>query len=190
MPLLHRLLMEQTNISVVELGSGCGIAGIGLAQIVPGAKVMLTDVQEAQEIITRNINNAALAVGSCLTQKVLDWDEPLSSSEPHKNVDLLIVCECIYNADSDPALISILQQFIAYSPKVKILVVTKQRHFSETVFFDLMEQATIPILEQCSIPLPHHVSDADSKIPQAEIYLYGAKKSTKDKASTYGDESD
>jgi Lysine methyltransferase len=180
MPLLHGLLMEQMNIDVVELGSGCGIAGIGLAQIIPGSKVLLSDLEEAQGIIAKNIKHASLAFKSSLKQEVLDWNQPLSATEDHKKVDLLILCECIYNADSDPALISILQQFINYSPQVKILVITKRRHFSETEFFDLMEKAGIPILEQCLLPLPHHFSEADFELPKVEIYLYGAIQPEKD----------
>lgn len=176
MPLFHQLLVGENrkDIKVVELGSGCGVAGIALAQIVPGSSVLLTDLEAAQEILTKNIDNASLPERSSLQQEVLDWNEPLSASKPHSNIDLLIVCECIYNADSCPTLIGILQQFMAFSPKIKILVVTKRRHDSETVFFDLMSKAGIQMLEQCVVPLPHHISDADPDTPQAEIYLYGA----------------
>jgi len=177
LPLFHNLLLgeDRKNIKAVELGSGCGVAGIALAQIVPGSSVLLTDLEAAQGIITKNINSTSLPKGSSLRQEVLDWDEPLSGNEQHHNVDLLIVCECIYNADSCPTLIHILQQFMAISPSVKILVITKRRHDSETVFFTLMGEVGIQMLEQCFVPLPHHVSDADPETPQAEIYLYGAR---------------
>lgn len=176
MPYLHRLVMGQKgkDINVVELGSGCGVAGIGLAQIVPGCNVLLTDLEEAQNIITRNIKNASLPEGSSLEQKVLDWHLPLPTDDLHETLDLLIVCECIYNADSDPALVHIIQQFMKYSPGIKVLVLVKRRHYSETIFFDLMEEFKIQVLERCAVPLPHHVSDADSGTPEAEVYLYGA----------------
>ena len=176
MPVFRQLLLGKVRreIKVVELGSGCGVAGIGLAQIVPGSSVLLTDLEAAQEIITKNINHALLPEGSSLSQEILDWEQPLSSSKFHKDVDLLIVCECIYNADSCPTLISTLKQFVAFSPDIKILVVTKRRHDSETVFFDLMHEARIRMQEQCFVPLPHHISDAEAEAPQAEIYLYGA----------------
>lgn len=184
MPLFHKLLTDPAhkNMKVVELGSGCGIAGIAFAQIVPGSSVQLTDLEAAQDIITKNIANASLPEGSYLHQSVLDWDEPLSEGEAHKSVDLLIVCECIYNADSCPTLISILQQLIRYSPEVKVLIVTKRRHDSEMVFFELMAKANIQMLEECLISLPHHVSEVDSEIPQAEIYLYGASQSANSKS--------
>jgi hypothetical protein len=176
MPMFHQLLIGEgrRQVKVVELGSGCGVAGIALAQIVPDSSVLLTDLEAAQEIITKNINHALLPEGSSLHQEILDWEQPLSSSKFHKDVDLLIVCECIYNADSCPTLISTLKQFVSFSPDIRILVVTKRRHDSETVFFDLMGEAGIQMLEQCSVPLPHHISDADPETPQAEIYLYGA----------------
>lgn len=171
LPLFSNLL---TPLRAVELGSGCGVAGLALAQIVPSASVLLTDLEEAQIVITENIKNATLPQGSSLHQEVLDWNKPLAKTDYHQNIDLLIVCECIYNADSCPTLVSILRQFIALSPSVKILVITKRRHDSEKVFFDLMAKAEIEMLEQCIVPLPHHKSDADVETPQAEIYLYGA----------------
>jgi predicted nicotinamide N-methyase len=174
---LHQLLFIGSacrGIRVVELGSGCGVAGIALAQIVAGTSVLLTDLEEAQDIISHNIKSTRLPRGSSLQQEVLDWDKPLSLDESHHSVDLLIICECIYNADSCPTLIRVIQQFIRLSPTMKTLVITKKRHDSERVFFDLMAKAGIQMLEQCFVPLPHIVTDLDHERQQAEIYLFGA----------------
>ena len=176
MPYLHELLIGQKRkqINVVELGSGCGVAGIALAQIIPGSRVLLTDLEEAQHIITKNINSASLPERSSLKQEVLDWNQPLPADNLHMGQDLLVVCECIYNADSDPALVNIIQQFIKQSPSIKILVIVKRRHYSETIFFELMQKAGIRLLELCLLPLPHHVSDEEPETPETSIYLYGA----------------
>lgn len=85
---------------VLELGTGCGIVGISIAQIVPNAEVILTDLDEAKEIVEWNMTyaNADLAPGSSLSFRELVWGEKIPKGL--NGLDLVIAADCTYNADS------------------------------------------------------------------------------------------
>jgi methylase of polypeptide subunit release factors len=86
-------------MQILELGTGCGIVGISIAQILPDTNVLLTDLPEAQEIVERNIKQTSLVNGSTLRFEELDWsvDLPLHLQS---HVDLVLAADCTYNPDS------------------------------------------------------------------------------------------
>ena len=87
---------------------------------------------------------------------------------------LVIVSDCIYNADSCPDLVRTLSRVSSTSPGVMILVAVKRRHDSEEVFFDLMRNAQMQLLERATIGLPDELYnlDRDVKMPEVELYMY------------------
>ncbi|KAJ5142903.1 uncharacterized protein N7515_001690 [Penicillium bovifimosum] len=174
MPALKQVLSTSRNtpLQVVELGAGCGIVGIALAQMLPNCSVLLTDLPEVGEIITRNINAAQPATMSSLRYQNLDWDDPPENlcSQP---IDLILVSDCTYNSDSLPALVSALDRLVRTSPEAIILVALKRRHDSETVFFELMESAGFAAdKDNLLIPSQHGEDD--------EIEFYCYSRSVKD----------
>jgi predicted nicotinamide N-methyase len=159
-------------LQVVELGAGCGIVGIALAQWFANCAVQLTDLSHAQGILARNIEQATCASKSSLRCHMLDWNADSSRRISACSSALIVVSDCTYNADSSPDLVAELSRLAAGSPNVKILVAMKRRHDSEDVFFDLMTDAGMRMLEQSIVELPQEVSDLDMDIPQIELYLY------------------
>ncbi|KAI8966333.1 putative methyltransferase-domain-containing protein [Daldinia sp. FL1419] len=124
------LPMREDGFNLIELGSGVGILGITLAQIIERAvahghtsntaTVLLTDLPEAEERARSNISRAKAALsrinpnGSTVTLQYedLDWDEgkhgkfgTLVSARPW---DLIVLSDCTYNVDSLPALVGTL----------------------------------------------------------------------------------
>jgi hypothetical protein len=91
-----------SGLHVLELGTGCGMVGITLAQTIPDAKVLLTDLLDAEEIVQRNINAASSLPDGSLKFQELDWGSGLPQaiqSSAHR-LDLLIAADCTYNPDS------------------------------------------------------------------------------------------
>lgn len=89
-------------MNILELGTGCGIVGIALAQTIPNATVLLTDLSEAREIVQRNIDQASKAPGASLRFLQLDWDAELPD-QVHKTsspISLVVAADCTYNSDS------------------------------------------------------------------------------------------
>lgn len=141
---LHQLLSNGDAgpvLQVLELGTGCGVVGIAMAQMVPRCSVHITDLEEAREIVGRNVDSATLAPGSTVYFEVLDWDEELSGEVSSRRHDLIVVSDCTYNADSMPALVCTLRSLSNCSPGCPVLIALKRRHESEEVFFGLMEEA-------------------------------------------------
>ncbi|MCJ1471887.1 hypothetical protein MMC13_000528 [Lambiella insularis] len=132
---------EPTPIRIIELGSGCGIVGIALAQMLRRCQVILTDLPEAMEMLDLNMPVAQLLYGSKLRKMPLDWAEDLPPSLHSMEFDFVLVSDCTYNSDSLPALVRTLSALTSNSPRALVVVSMKVRHSSEAVFFDLMVDA-------------------------------------------------
>lgn len=160
------------TLKVLELGAGCGIVGIAFAQMF-SSNVLLTDLDDATEILATNIRLASLKSTSRLHAKVLDWSSKMHGSMNVK-YDLVIVSDCIYNPDSSIHLVETLQRLANTSPQVLILVGFKRRHDADDVFFERMKAAKFEVLEATTIALPHTASDYDTTSPNIEFYTYQA----------------
>lgn len=157
---LQRTLLRG-DLNILELGAGCGIVGITLAMnATPETgprKLVLTDLPEATEILSRNISMAWSALSPpspALDHEVLDWSQPLPSSISKEQWELVLIADCTYNPDVVPDLVATLNRIREKSPKVEVVVAMKVRHESESVFFDLMEAAKWVVKEKCTCPLP------------------------------------
>jgi SAM-dependent methyltransferase len=174
-PLLERVLSSATykRLHVLELGCGCGIVGIGLAQTVPDCAVLLTDLPEVDELVERNIQIANPAMSSKIDFVALDWEAPLPATVSARTFDLILVAECIYNSDSIPPLVDTLERLVQRSPKAVVLISTKVRHESEAMFWDLFHKRGFKQMSQTSLPVPgipgYGYGDSASAI---DIYIY------------------
>lgn len=86
---------------VLELGTGCGIVGISLAQGFGSAgrpHFVLTDLPEAQDIVERNIKAMPVIEKSTIEFRTLDWDEELPDDIGY--FDVVLAADCTYNPDS------------------------------------------------------------------------------------------
>ncbi|KAL4913449.1 putative methyltransferase-domain-containing protein [Aspergillus aurantiobrunneus] len=172
---LHSLLQTERSspLHVVELGSGCGIVGIALAVLIPQCSVLLTDLPEVEEIIRKNIAVAQPAFGSEIRYRPLEWEEELPSNlfDSSSSIGLILVSDCTYNADSLPALVSVLSRLIQLSPHALIVVALKRRHESESVFFGLMQSAGLHNLYSHNMELPSQHDQWD----EIELHCYGRR---------------
>ncbi|KAI4691374.1 uncharacterized protein J4E84_003667 [Alternaria hordeiaustralica] len=162
-------IASEPHLNVLELGTGCGMVGIAIAQTVSNSKVLLTDLPEAREIVERNIDSVVKAPGASLSFMELDWDADLpgelqSSSEP---LDLILAADCTYNPDSSPALVKTLARLSRANPKVRVAIAMKMRHSSEEGFFKLMSDAGFLETDKMEFPLP-----GDVQVGEETVYLH------------------
>ena len=195
LPWLRGAFSQGRELRILELGSGVGILGIGVASLLtPTANdegrgssfVLLTDLPEAEERARANIKRYG---ASCsVPQKVridyenLDWEEgrqgrfgPLVRSQIW---DLVVLSDCTYNVDMLPALVQTLSAIHSAASKnhdssgqkreTRVLLATKPRHPSERALFDLMSSSGWSIQESAVLPLPV----LDSEGQSIEIYLF------------------
>lgn len=175
MPLLERSLVSATlrRLNVLELGCGCGIVGIALAQAITDCHVLLTDLPEVDELVDRNIEAANPAIASSIAFTPLDWEASLPPAVQSKSFDIIIAAECIYNTDSIPPLINTLCALLTRSPKAVVLVSTKVRHSSEAMFHDLANKSGLIEASKIALPLPgqpgHGYGDSATQI---DVYCF------------------
>ncbi|EFE34928.1 uncharacterized protein ARB_05884 [Trichophyton benhamiae CBS 112371] len=160
---------NKSHFNVIELGAGCGIVGIALAQSLTDCSVLLTDLEEVRDIVSRNINMSNPAAGSKIDFQVLDWEASVPSRISGQQYDLIVVSDCTYNSDSLPALVDTMAALVERSPKAAIIVALKRRHESEAVFFELMHRARLDVCSKTHIQLPSVCSDERVDI---EIYCF------------------
>lgn len=171
---LKSLFMQEAAISVLELGTGTGIAGLFLASIKAHCSCLLTDVGEAMELLNLNASTAAVKSGSTVSTEVLDWEEPLPKSVQEGRFDLFLISDCTYNPDTAQALVGTLASLMQLSPQAKVLVAAKTRHESEKVFFELLSDAGLAQLEECSVPLSNCRADGGAEAPEhVMVCVYG-----------------
>ncbi|KAI1808571.1 putative methyltransferase-domain-containing protein [Daldinia bambusicola] len=133
------LPIRKDSFNVLELGSGVGILGITLAQVLERgvvyghtsskATVLLTDLSEAEERARSNIARAEVALSQInpdgptvtLQYEDLDWDEGkhgrFGALASARAWDLIILSDCTYNVDSLPALVGTLSALHAANVK-------------------------------------------------------------------------
>ena len=172
---LHQILAATTHrkLAILELGSGCGIVGIGLAQMLANCEVLLTDLQEAEEIIARNIGASSPSASSRTNFSVLDWESSLPESIAAKQFDLIMVSDCTYNSDSIPALVRTLSDLVKVSSEAIVVVSMKVRHASEQIFFDLMATGRLKITGHTTVPLPDmQGSSGTETLDVVHIYFF------------------
>ncbi|TGJ87470.1 hypothetical protein E0Z10_g1268 [Xylaria hypoxylon] len=195
------LPIENESFNVLELGSGVGILGITIASILPkvaaaqgqtlkNARVLLTDLEEAEERARSNIAKTETTLarnpkdGAHVTIEYenLDWDEgregrfgSLAAATPW---DLVVLSDCTYNMDSLPALVGTLSALHAAKEhhldtgdsgpvKSSVLLATKPRHSSEEALFGLLKDQSWAYRVIKEIPLPK-IGDENEIV---QIYL-------------------
>ena len=165
---------SSSGLNTLELGSGCGIAGIAFAQLWPQCQIFLTDLIEAMEVLESNIGKAAPAAGTKASCAVLDWGEAFPKALRSTLFDVVLVSDCTYNSDSIPALVKTLSMIAATSPDVLIVVSLKVRHSSEAVFFQLVFAAGFREIGHTSVSLPIQGSSKSDQalVDKIEIYEY------------------
>lgn len=174
LPLLRELLTRDKarRLRVLEVGAGCGIVGIALSQL-RKSDIVLTDLEDAQDIMQSNVDCAAPASGSSLKRQVLGWGAGLGDLE-NARFDLVLVSDCIYNPDSSVLLVETLKELSNQNPNLVIFVAFKRRHDADDVFFEHMQKCELRVVEQGTIKLPHIMTEYDTDEPQIETFVYKA----------------
>ena len=137
----------QRPLRVLELGSGQGLLGIGLAAL--GVEVVLTDpavafgysdcaASNTLERLRENIElNAELVCGRATAEKALWGDEQdMANLEKRGPFDLILGCEIVYNPESHAALIATLKRCSSASRTITLLGYL-ERKTGESEFLDL-----------------------------------------------------
>ncbi|XP_040825599.1 protein-lysine methyltransferase METTL21D isoform X2 [Ochotona curzoniae] len=156
--------------SVLELGAGTGAVGLMAATL--GADVVVTDLEELQDLLRINIDmNKHLVTGS-VEAKVLKWGEEIEdlASPP----DYILMADCIYYEESLEPLLKTLKDVSGY--ETCIICCYEQRTMGknpeiEKKYFELLQLD----FDFEKIPLEKH----DEEYRSEDIHIiYMRKKKT------------
>ncbi|KAI8935966.1 hypothetical protein NX059_007470 [Plenodomus lindquistii] len=193
--LAHVLLPDrhQSSFRILELGTGCGIVGIALAQHLENTAIIVTDLAEASEIVQHNLRYVTTAAGSSVYFQELAWDGELPRTLDSTDFasDLILAADCTYNADSryasmtacaastlgrlisvSPALVDTICRLVRKSPCTMVAVAMKIRHASEVVFFELMAAAAFIKVSAITFPLPGDTTNSEETV-DLHVFRYG-----------------
>lgn len=159
--------LRRWDLRAIELGTGVGLVGLSLADVLSrgdhgSACVLLTDLDDAREIVEMNMAERPRKDNVVVEFSELDWTEALPASVQSEYWDVVLVADCTYNPDYAEALASTIKRLLSSRESGKVsgdrtpvaLLAMKPRHSAENVFFEYMEQAGMQILEEVSMPLP------------------------------------
>ncbi|KAH0542228.1 hypothetical protein FGG08_003350 [Glutinoglossum americanum] len=169
---------KQRRLNCIELGTGCGIVGLGLAQALPNCDMLLTDLPEAMDVVKRNMLSARPAPNTTINFEVLDWGKDLPTTISSKEFDLILVADCTYNPSSMPSLVCVLATLARRSPGAMVLLAQKVRHSSEAIFFEHIAESGFIQNDHVAIPLPSDeelgFSDDSENV---DIYIFQTRNS-------------
>ncbi|KAL8773168.1 MAG: hypothetical protein Q9209_001844 [Squamulea sp. 1 TL-2023] len=176
-------LPEKVLLNVLELGSGCGTAGLAFGMRL-NCHLILTDVDEdALRYAEKNARKSRNTSNRVWESRALDWSEldPLKLDRP---LDFVVASECIYNPDSIPDLVRTISYLVRQSsgldaarPQPKIIVSTKVRHSSEAAFFGLMEESGFDQKKHVSIPIQDQYRESIGQNLEV-VHIYTFEKHT------------
>ncbi|TMW62303.1 hypothetical protein Poli38472_009796 [Pythium oligandrum] len=89
----HSFQVASTQASVIELGSGCGLAGIVAAVL--GAKVVLSDQRTAVELLERNVQNNLAGEERASVVEYRWGTSAEDAGLPHATFDFILISDCI-----------------------------------------------------------------------------------------------
>ncbi|XP_041827922.1 protein-lysine methyltransferase METTL21D [Melanotaenia boesemani] len=129
-----------SGTTVVELGAGTGVVGLMAATL--GAQVIVTDLEDLQNLLKVNIQeNQTLISSGSITAKVLKWGDDVSEFLPPPHY--ILMADCIYYEQSIVPLVESLK--LLSGPETCIICCYEQRTEGvnpavERKFFELLQQ--------------------------------------------------
>lgn len=163
---------QGTMRRVIELGTGCGVVGLALAQLLgPNAHVLLTDLEDVLVETTRPNLALQTTISHVPKAEILVWGDVRTArtigASKKGRMDLVIGSDIIYNATYHHDLLITLQALLP--PHAWFLLGYKPRSpRDESAFFDLLHQAGFRgsiVWSECGLYIWAWVSPNEHGIP-------------------------
>ncbi len=147
-----------TELHVVELGAGTGLAGLAAAAALPGSLVTLTDLPDALPALARNV-----AANSALKDRVrvvpYDWTQPC----PVQRADVVVAADCVWLRDLVAPFVAALDAACA-APRGVVLLVHQTRSSA-------VDEALWATLAAVRFAVAQQPQPATASCAQARVYI-------------------
>jgi len=139
--------MQMTGIygatKILEMGTGVGVLGISLAAQFPEAKVVVTDLEDAEPFVRENIsiNSPNFPhLRENISFRTLDWgDRRFPDWTLNETFDLIVMADVTYNTSTFVALADTLEHLLKHGATgAQVVCCGKRRHEEEEEFWRIV----------------------------------------------------
>lgn len=143
--------------NVLELGSGTGVLGIGLA-VGLGANVVLSDLPEAMPLLEENAQrNAGAARAACVRWGGAALPEEVVSHLAAPGDALVVGSDIVYRGDLFDPLLETLSACLGVRPGIRCLMATQFRGAQQERFWESARRRGFAVREMGSVAVPEDV---------------------------------
>lgn len=156
-------LLSFSGRRAVELGAGCGPAGIALAVL--GLDVILTDVAPVMPALRRNLKRNRAALPKTPKHAQLYWNNAEQIRSLNPPFDLVIAADVVYMEDSAAQLVSAMDALLA-PDGAALLGYQLRSPEAHRVFWDRCSEV-FPVVEK----VPHEDLHPDYAYEDTDVYV-------------------
>ncbi|KAG6514880.1 protein-lysine methyltransferase METTL21D-like [Zingiber officinale] len=152
----------------VELGAGCGPAGLGLFLL--GLDVVLTDIAPVMPALRRNLKRNRSALPRAPKHAQLYWNNSEQIRALRPPFDLVIAADVVYMEDSAAQLVSAMEALVADDGAILFGYQLRSPE-AHQVFWELCHR-TFPVIEK----VPHEDLHPDYAYEETDVYIFRKRK--------------
>ncbi|KAF3444061.1 hypothetical protein FNV43_RR13751 [Rhamnella rubrinervis] len=152
----------------VELGTGCGVAGMGL-YLLGLTDVVLTDISPVMPALKHNLKRNKPVLGKTLKHSVLYWNRPEQINALHPPYDVVVATDVVYIEESVGPLISAMETLVA-DDGVVLLGYQVRSPEAHKLFWEMSES----VFEIHKVP--HEHLHPEYAFEEADVYVLKKKK--------------
>ncbi|XP_077249633.1 S-adenosyl-L-methionine-dependent methyltransferases superfamily protein [Tasmannia lanceolata] len=159
-------LLPFSGKRAIELGSGCGPAGMGISLL--GLNIILTDIAPVMPALKRNLKRNKPALGKMLKIAQLYWNNNKQIEALNPPFDFVIAADVVYLEDNVGHLVSAMEALLAPSGVV-LLGYQLRSPEAHQLFWELCE--TVFTVEK----IPHQDLHPDYAYEETDVYFLRKK---------------
>ncbi|XP_062105919.1 uncharacterized protein LOC133817424 [Humulus lupulus] len=156
----------------VELGAGCGAAGMGF-YLLGLTDVVLTDISPVMPALKRNLKNNKPVLAKTLKHSVLYWNNADQIKSLKPPYDFVLATDVVYIEESVGPLISAMEALVA-DDGVVLLGYQLRSPEAHKLFWEMSEK--VFAIEK----VPHEDLHPEYAFEEADVYIFRKKKKEKE----------
>jgi predicted nicotinamide N-methyase len=156
-------LLDFSNKRSVELGSGCGPAGIGLTLL--GFDILLTDIAPVMPALKRNIKRNKKFLRKAPKYARLYWNNETQIRALGPQFDFVVAADVVYMEDSAVQLVDAMEALLT-PDGVALLGYQLRSPEAHAVFWEKLRRV-FPFVEK----VPHEHLHPDYAYEEADVYI-------------------
>ena len=161
-------LLDFRGKRAVEIGCGCGVAGMGL-YLLGLTDILLTDISPVMPALKHNIKRNKPILKKALKHSVLYWNNPAQIAALNPPFDFVIATDVVYIEETVGPLISTMEALIG-NDGVVLLGYQLRSPEADKLFWEMCDKAFQ--IEK----IPHEDLHPEFAYEEADVYVLRKKK--------------